>query len=104
MHIEFDPDAEKPIHNHYAMKEIEAISKLSHINIVGYKGCWVEAAEPDSNQVANIIKKLKNQKGKEVPSMCDGIDESDDDDSQYALSKDLNNDLERGLFCEKLQL
>jgi translation initiation factor 2-alpha kinase 4 len=25
------------------MKEIEAISKLNHKNIVGYKGCWVEA-------------------------------------------------------------
>ena len=104
MHIEFDPDAEKPIHNHYAMKEIEAISKLSHINIVGYKGCWVEAAEPDSTQVAKIIKNLSKNKGKEVPSMCDGIDESDDDDSQYALSKDLNLNLARDLFCEKVQL
>jgi len=28
MHVEFDPDAKKPIHNHPAMKEIEAISKL----------------------------------------------------------------------------
>ena len=32
--------------SHPAMKEINAISKLSHKNIVGYKGCWVEAQEP----------------------------------------------------------
>lgn len=57
MHIEFDPDAKKPIHNHPAMKEIEAISKLSHDNIVGYKGCWVEAEEPDRKIVERILLK-----------------------------------------------
>ena len=32
--------------SHPAMKEIGAISRLNHDNIVGYKGCWVEAEEP----------------------------------------------------------
>jgi hypothetical protein len=46
-HIRFDPDCEQTILNHPAMKEIEAVSKLAHKNIVGYKGCWVEAADPN---------------------------------------------------------
>jgi hypothetical protein len=36
------------------MKEIEAISKLNHKNIVGYKGCWVEAQEPDLDRLKRI--------------------------------------------------
>ncbi len=33
------------------MKEIQAISNLAHKNIVGYKGCWVEAADLDSSRL-----------------------------------------------------
>jgi hypothetical protein len=36
------------------MKEIEAMTKLSHENIVGYKGCWVEADEPDCKRLNKI--------------------------------------------------
>lgn len=48
MHLPFNPDEKQPLKHHPAMKEIEAISKLNHTNIVGYKGCWVESVEPDS--------------------------------------------------------
>lgn len=36
------------------MKEIQAISKLYHKNIVGYKGCWVEAGEPETDRLKRI--------------------------------------------------
>ena len=44
--------------SHPAMKEIAAISKLCHKNIVGYKGCWVEAEEPPPERIKKIMKKL----------------------------------------------
>jgi len=44
--------------SHPAMKEIGAISKLSHTNIVGYKGCWVEAQEPDQERLNKVLKKI----------------------------------------------
>lgn len=95
MHIEFDPEARKPLHNHPAMIEIEAISKLQHKNIVGYKGCWVEAEEPDSQRVQKIIEKLSKGRGW-LASIGDSIEESDEDDPQLALSNDLNKELEIG--------
>ena len=83
MHIEFDPNNKKPIHNHPAMKEIEAISKLQHKNIVGYKGCWVEADEPDLKRVKKIVEKIDRNR---APSIGDSIEESDNDDYQFDLS------------------
>ena len=52
IHMSFNQDdlpevRKQMLLDHPAMKEIEAISKLSHKNIVGYKGCWVEAEEHD---------------------------------------------------------
>jgi hypothetical protein len=47
--------------SHPAMKEISAISKLSHKNIVGYKGCWVEAEEPPPERIKKIMKKLQRR-------------------------------------------
>jgi len=44
--------------SHPAMKEIGAISKLIHTNIVGYKGCWVEAQEPDQERLNKVLKKI----------------------------------------------
>ena len=46
---------------HPAMKEINAISKLSHKNIVGYKGCWVEAEEPKGTIIQKVLNKLKRR-------------------------------------------
>lgn len=43
MHLKFDQEEQPLIAQHPAMKEIQAISKLSHKNIVGYYGCWIEA-------------------------------------------------------------
>jgi hypothetical protein len=77
MHIEFNSECEKNIAEHTAMKEIQAISKLSHKNIVGYKGCWVEADEPNEDRVNQINKRVIN---KRIVSMGDPIDESDEDD------------------------
>jgi eukaryotic translation initiation factor 2-alpha kinase 4 len=47
VHIEFDPQNENPLKEHPAMKEIQAISKLVHKNIVKYHCMWLEADEPD---------------------------------------------------------
>jgi translation initiation factor 2-alpha kinase 3 len=46
---------------HPAMKEISAISKLNHKNIVGYKGCWVEAEIPTQARLDKVIKKIKRR-------------------------------------------
>jgi uncharacterized protein YaeQ len=43
------------------MKEIQAISKLSHKNIVGYKSCWIEADEPDEERLDRICEKIKRK-------------------------------------------
>ena len=103
MHIQFDPHCEKPIAQHPAMKEIDAISKLSHENIVGYKGCWVEADEPDCEHVKRILSKMGRRRGR-VISIGDGIDESDEDDSDFALSAELERDVEVNAFNERAQL
>lgn len=50
--------------SHTAMKEIEAISKLCHNNIVGYKGCWVEAEEPNRQRLDKIICKVLKRERK----------------------------------------
>jgi hypothetical protein len=76
------------------MKEIEAMTKLSHENIVGYKGCWVEADEPDCDRLNKIALKLKKRKGRQVVSIGEGIDESSGDDSQFALNAELENEFE----------
>ena len=62
IHVDFNhediPEKRKQkLLSHPAMKEIEAISKLSHKNIVGYKGCWVEAQEPDLDRIKRIQEK-----------------------------------------------
>jgi hypothetical protein len=75
------------------MKEIEAISKLSHKNIVGYKGCWVEADEPDRDRLQRIANKIKKRKGRHVASIGEGIDESESDDSQFALHAELEDEV-----------
>jgi serine/threonine protein kinase len=62
-HIKFAPEEQKSILNHPAMKEIQAISKLSHKNIVGYKGCWVEAENPDLDRLERILKKIHKRRG-----------------------------------------
>jgi serine/threonine protein kinase len=59
IHMEFnDNDSrearKQALLHHPAMKEIEAIAKLSHKNIVGYKGCWVEAHDPDIDRINKI--------------------------------------------------
>jgi serine/threonine protein kinase len=46
---------------HPAMKEISAISKLNHKNIVGYKGCWVEAEVPTQDRLDKVVKKIKRR-------------------------------------------
>lgn len=61
LHAEFDPENVKSILDHPAMKEIQAISKLSHKNIVGYKGCWVESDEPDTELLQRICSKIKSR-------------------------------------------
>jgi hypothetical protein len=51
LHTKFEKNCEKQILEHPAMKEIQAISKLAHKNIVGYKGCWIEVDVPDFNNL-----------------------------------------------------
>ena len=71
------------------MKEIEAISKLSHKNIVGYKGCWVEGGDPDTDILDRIQAKQYKRRLRTVNAGCDinlheEIYEDSDDDSQRA--------------------
>ena len=66
------------------MKEIEAISKLTHKNIVGYKGCWVEAEEPNSDRVKRIQEKqLRRKKRAQNYEINEKICERNDDDSDH---------------------
>ena len=77
-------DRKKALLNHPAMKEIQAISKLQHKNIVGYKGCWVESENADLDRIHRIQDKqhrrLKRNQNYEIN---DKICERDDDDSEY---------------------
>lgn len=68
------------------MKEIQAISKLAHKNIVGYKGCWVEADEPNIDCLKKINSKIRKQAGK---IGIDPVEESDADDSEIKFAGEL---------------
>ena len=94
IHVKFDPNQSrearwKGLLSNPAMKEIEAISKLSHKNIVGYKGCWVEGGDPKTEMIDRIMAKqykrrLRTNANAVDVSINDGIDEDSDDDSQRA--------------------
>lgn len=75
------------------MKEIQAISQLSHKNIVGYKGCWIEADEPDFAKVKKINSRFTRRHAR-VVSIREGIDESSADDSEFALNDELQTETE----------
>ena len=91
IHMEFNDndsreDRKMALLNHPAMKEIQAISKLSHKNIVGYKGCWVEAEEPDRKIVERILLKQQKRRGRYSPqSFEDKVEEINEDDSDFEL-------------------
>ena len=104
LHVQFDPDNDKPFQQHPAMKEIEAMTKLSHKNIVGYKGCWVEADEPDTERLKKVADKLKRRRGKHVASLGEGIDENSADDSQFALHAELEDEVEQKMFKQNFQV
>ena len=86
--MEFSAPNETAILQHPAMKEITAISRLSHKNIVGYKGCWVEADEPDENRLEKIMQKL--YKGKNQSKLNDAISEQSSDDKEWVMNVELN--------------
>jgi hypothetical protein len=72
------------------MKEIEAISRLEHKNIVGYKGCWVEAEDPDTEKVNKVLKKIQRRENpKGGKALEDGVipegEESQDPDYEFKL-------------------
>lgn len=72
------------------MREIQAISKLAHKNIVGYQGCWVEAEQPDTDRVAKILSRLhKHRQPSELT-----IEESVNDDPEFALQRELQDELQ----------
>ena len=76
--------------SHPAMKEIGAISKLSHKNIVGYKGCWVEAEEPCQERLNKVLKKLQRRDnprgGKALDSLIiDENEEQQDPDHEFKI-------------------
>jgi hypothetical protein len=70
------------------MKEILAISKLEHRNIVGYKGCWVEAEELELDRLNRIAQKIKKRRH-DLGSIGQ-IEESENDDPEVALCVELN--------------
>lgn len=61
LHTKFDPNCQEQILLHPAMKEIQAISRLAHKNIVGYKGSWVEADEPCIERLKRVCAKLERR-------------------------------------------
>ena len=103
MHLHFDPSElpesrKRSLLSHPAMKEIEAISKLGHKNIVGYKGCWVEAGTVDETRMTKIQAKQLKRKMRRITngadlSLKDGIDERDDDDSEWEFDVKENEEL-----------
>ena len=89
IHMEFNDndsreDRKMALLNHPAMKEIQAISKLSHKNIVGYKGCWVESEDADLDRI-HLIKDKQHRRIRRTQNyeITDKIYERDDDDSDY---------------------
>lgn len=85
------------------MKEIQAISKLSHQNIVGYYGCWIEAEKPDEKlltRMNEVLKPRKNQKMNTV-DIDQEIIETEEDDPDYKLTHDLNHEENERRFNEE---
>lgn len=99
LHVKFDPDCEDcpQILNHPAMKEISAISKLNHKNIVGYKGCWIEAEELDSDRLRKIYNKLEQRTCRNNDS-GETIEECEMDDPELALDDAMQMEVERKAF------
>ena len=48
---------------HFVYREIVAISKVQHKNVVRYYACWIENQEPKRDTVTRIIKKIKHKEG-----------------------------------------
>jgi hypothetical protein len=67
------------------MKEIEAISRLEHKNIVGYKGCWVEAEDPDTEKVNKVLKKIQRR---ENPKGGKALEDGDIDEGEESQDPD----------------
>lgn len=93
-------DRKQALLSNPAMKEIEAISRLNHKNIVGYKGCWVEAQKPDLDRVKRIQEKQQKRKKKQYAFEVDEkICERNDDDSDYErdffMAQELHHDVEK---------
>lgn len=70
------------------MKEIRAISKLSHKNIVGYKGCWIEAEIPDTTRLSKIMKKIHKRTRS---NQDEEIEEDDLDDPEFVMRCELED-------------
>lgn len=79
------------------MKEIQAISKLSHKNIVGYKGCWVEAEIPDKARLSKIMKKIHKRTRF---NQDEEIEEDDLDDPEFVMRCELE-DGQQKMFNER---
>lgn len=79
------------------MKEISAISKLNHKNIVGYKGCWIEAEELDSDRLRKIYNKLEQRTCRNNDS-GETIEECEMDDPELALDDAMQMEVERKAF------
>lgn len=77
------------------MKEIQAISKLVHKNIVRYQGCWVEADEPDENQLNKIVQKMN--KPNLNPFYVEGISENEEDDPEFVMNVELIDEVQKNL-------
>jgi hypothetical protein len=58
---------------------------------VGYKGCWVEADEPNEDRVKKINDHLIKRR---IVSINDAISESDEDDPDVAFTEELENEIE----------
>jgi hypothetical protein len=97
LHVRFEEGTDCPILQHPAMKEIEAISKLQHKNIVGYRGCWIEAEEVDTSELQRIMHRVNRTRTRFGHS----IEEQDQDDPDFILNLEINEELVQKAFHQK---
>jgi serine/threonine protein kinase len=78
---------------------------LQHKNIVGYKGCWVEACELNRNRFDKIVAKIERRRSKNINLHKDDfnvIKENEEDDRSLQIEKDTEAEL-RAITAANLQ-
>lgn len=85
---------------HSGYKEIQAISRLCHKNIVRYYSSWVEPVMPDQAHLTKIIRYLKkhSKNYQDCKAYLDGDIDEEDASSEEGISDLRQNELDEGLL------